>query len=192
MSIWELILIGISLSMDAFAVSMCKGLATKKYVLRAGVIVGLWFGIFQGLMPFLGYLCGSAFEQYITAVDHWIAFLLLAIIGGKMIWDSCSSEEEEEDASLRVGLMLTLAIATSIDAFAVGITFALLPAVNIFLAIALIGVTTFVLSVVGVALGHRFGQGKGKIATRIGGIVLVLRGLTILLEHLGLFALYSM
>lgn len=185
MSLLELLLIAIGLSMDAFAVSLCKGLAMKRLLWKNCLVVGLWFGIFQALMPLLGYLLGLTFGAYITAVDHWIAFLLLVLIGAKMLKDSFG-EEEEGNESLRPWLMLTLAIATSIDAFAIGITFALLPSVNILYAVSLIGVTTLVLSAVGVKLGHLFGKGKGAFAERLGGTILIGMGLKILLEHLGL------
>lgn len=185
MSLWELLFIAIGLSMDAFAVSLCKGLAMKRLVWKNCVIVGVWFGVFQALMPLLGYLLGLTIGPYITAVDHWIAFVLLALIGAKMLKESFG-EQEERNESLRPWLMLTLAVATSIDAFAVGITFALLPSVHIVSAIASIGLTTFLLSVLGVKLGHQFGKGQGAIAERIGGIILIAMGLKILLEHLAL------
>lgn len=147
MSIAELILLGVALSMDAFAVSVCKGLATGNVRLKHMCIAGAWFGGFQALMPFLGFVLGSAFYKYITAFDHWIAFVLLAFIGGKMIKEAFSDEEEnaDTDASFGAVTMLVMAIATSIDALAVGITFAFLN-VNIWLAITIIGITTFVCS----------------------------------------------
>jgi len=184
LSTLELFFIAIGLSMDAFAVSICKGLSMKTLPLRNCIIVGVWFGVFQAFMPYLGFFIGSAFEAYITAVDHWIAFILLSIIGIKMIQESFE-EGGEGDASLRPNLMFTLAIATSIDAFAVGITFALLPSVSILSAVALIGCTTFLLSAIGVKLGHLFGRGQSALAERLGGVILFGMGLKILLDHLG-------
>ena len=137
MNLWELFLIAAGLSMDAFAVSVCKGLATKKIEIRHFLIVGLWFGGFQALMPALGYFLGSGFEQYISHLDHWIAFILLALIGGNMIREALSKNEECHDASFSVKTMFIMAVATSIDALAVGITFALLPDVNIAAAVSL-------------------------------------------------------
>ena len=186
MSIVELILLGIALSMDAFAVSVCKGLATGNVKAKHMCIAGAWFGGFQALMPFLGFILGSAFYKCITAFDHWIAFVLLAFIGSKMIKEALSDEEEDADAdaSFSFMTMLVMAVATSIDALAVGITFAFLN-VNIWIAITLIGMTTFVCSAAGVKIGSVFGgrfQQKAEIA---GGIILILIGLKILLEHLG-------
>ncbi|MDF2839161.1 MAG: putative rane protein, partial [Evtepia sp.] len=154
----ELFLIAIGLSMDAFAVSVSKGLSMKTHSLRNCMIVGLWFGAFQALMPLVGYWIGSAFESYITAVDHWIAFVLLAIIGINMIKESFNEEEEEGNDSLKVSIMFTLAVATSIDAFAVGITFALLPSVNIIYAVIFIGVITMLLSAIGVKMEIYLGK----------------------------------
>ncbi len=189
MSLFELVLIALGLSMDAFAVSLCKGLAMKRLMLRHCLLVGLWFGFFQALMPLLGYLLGAAFGGYIAALDHWIAFILLALIGLNMLRESFGAEEDckEDQASLKPGLMFGLAVATSIDAFAVGITFALLPSVHIVAAVLLIGGITFVLSVLAIKLGHLFGKGKGAWAERFGGIILIAIGLKILLEHLGIF-----
>lgn len=187
MSFPELFLIAVGLSMDAFAVSLCKGLATKQLLLRHCLLVGLWFGFFQALMPLLGWLLGAAFGSYIAAIDHWIAFLLLVIVGAKMLRESFAKDEEEADASLHVGLMFTLAVATSIDAFAIGITFALLPSVNIYWAISLIGVTTFLFSALGMKIGNTFGKRQGVIAERFGGILLIAMGIKILLDHLGIW-----
>lgn len=186
MSVWELLLIAVGLSMDAFAVSLCKGLALRKLTLGACVTVGLWFGLFQAMMPALGYLLGATFGAYIEPIDHWIAFGLLVLIGGKMLKESFG-EGESTNASLRPLLMMTLAVATSIDALAVGITFALLPAVNIVFAVSLIGFITFLFSALGVKLGHRFGERQGVLAERLGGVILIGMGLKILLEHLGIF-----
>ena len=182
----ELLLIAIGLSMDAFAVSVCKGLSIKKLSLRNCIIVGVWFGTFQALMPLLGYFIGSAFETYIIAVDHWIAFILLSLIGGNMIKGSYEEDGGENNDSLQPSIMFTLAIATSIDAFAVGITFALLPSVNIIYAVSFIGCITLILSAVGVKMGHLFGKGQSARAERLGGIILIGMGLKILLEHLGI------
>lgn len=184
MGILELFLIAVGLSMDAFAVSVCKGLALKKPSLKNTLIVGAWFGGFQALMPLIGYFLGSAFEQYIVSIDHWIAFILLAIIGIGMIRES-RSEEECPTSSLGFKIMLTMAVATSIDALAVGITFGLLPDVNIFSAVVLIGVVTFVLSAIGVKAGSIFGAKYRSRAELAGGVILIIIGAKILLEHLG-------
>lgn len=188
----ELLLVGVGLSMDAFAVSICKGLCMKRMNMRQAVVIALFFGGFQALMPLVGWALGTQFEQFITPVDHWIAFVLLAIIGGKMLWDSFHGDDEDlscpSDGKLDIRELIMLAIATSIDALAVGITFAFL-SVDIVPAVALIGITTFALSFVGVAVGHRFGTRYEKAATITGGIVLILIGLKILLEHLGFITL---
>lgn len=186
MNLLELFLIAAGLSMDAFAVSVCKGLATKEIRLRHFFIVGLWFGGFQALMPALGYFLGSGFEQYISHLDHWIAFILLALIGGNMIREALSKEEECHNASFRAGTMFVMAVATSIDALAVGITFALLPDVNIAAAVSFIGVTTFILSGAGLKIGNVFGIKYKAKAEFAGGLILVLMGIKILLEHLGI------
>lgn len=185
MSLLSLFLIAVGLSMDAFAVSVCKGLAMQKINLRKSLIVGLWFGGFQGLMPLIGYLLGSQFEQYISAIDHWIAFVLLALIGLSMIKEALSKEEECADGSLAPKGMFVLAVATSIDALAVGITFSFLQ-VNIISAVAFIGITTFVLSAVGVKAGNIFGIRYKAKAEFAGGIILIFMGVKILLEHLGI------
>lgn len=188
MGFLELFLLAIGLSMDAFAVSICKGLALKQTRPRHMLIVGAWFGIFQALMPAIGYLLGSAFERYITAIDHWIAFILLVLIGGNMIREALSDEEENADSSLGFRTMLMLAVATSIDALAVGITFAFL-GVSLLPSVSLIGVTTFVISAAGVRLGSVFGTKYQKKAGIAGGVILILIGLKILLEHLGILNL---
>ena len=185
MNLWELFLIAAGLSMDAFAVSVCKGLATKKIEIRHFLIVGLWFGGFQALMPALGYFLGSGFEQYISHLDHWIAFILLALIGGNMIREALSKNEECHDASFSVKTMFIMAVATSIDALAVGITFALLPDVNIAAAVSFIGIITFILSGPGLKIGNVFGTRYKAKAEFAGGLILVLMGIKILLEHLG-------
>lgn len=188
MSIGELWLIGMGLSMDAFAVAMCKGLGMKTLRWGQGAVIALFFGVFQGLMPLAGWLLGKRFEGYITPVDHWIAFGLLGYIGGKMIWDALHEppEMEVQDASaLNLKELLILSVATSIDALAVGIPFAFLQ-VNILLAATLIALTTFGLSLGGVAIGHQFGARFQTGAQIAGGGVLMLMGVKILLEHLGL------
>lgn len=184
----ELFLIGVGLSMDAFAVSICKGLKMKKINKVHCGVIALFFGGFQALMPFLGWALGKQFETYITSVDHWIAFLLLAFIGGKMIIDSRKKEEEEvckTESSLDMGELFVLAIATSIDALAVGITFAFLK-VSIVPAITIIGLTTFGFSIAGVFIGNIFGSRYKDRAELAGGVILVLIGIKILLEHLGI------
>ena len=185
MGLVELFLIAVGLSMDAFAVSVCKGLSERSLKAKHYFIIGAWFGGFQALMPLIGYLLGSAFEQYIISFDHWVAFVLLGLIGGNMIREAFSKDEEDQDASFGFKTMLLLAIATSIDALAVGITFALLPDVNIFAAILLIGVTTFVLSAIGLKVGNVFGAKYKAKAEFVGGVILILIGTKILLEHLG-------
>ena len=187
MGILELLILAIGLSMDAFAVSVCKGLAMKKLELKNMAIVGLWFGGFQALMPSIGYFLGVQFKNQITAIDHWIAFVLLGIIGANMIKEACSKDDEEEvKANLDVKTMFMLAIATSIDALAVGITFAFL-SVNLVHAVTFIGITTFILSAVGVGIGNIFGTKYKAKAEITGGIILILLGIKILLEHLGIF-----
>ena len=188
MSLFELFLLAIGLSMDAFAVAICKGLSMQQFNQKHAAIIALYFGAFQALMPAIGYLLGSRFQQSITAYDHWIAFILLALIGGNMIKESFDHETETSSPSIHFQEMLILAIATSIDALAVGISFAAL-SVDIVPAVSLIGVTTFIFSVAGVAIGHTFGARYEKPATIVGGIVLILIGLKILLEHLGILAL---
>ena len=179
----ELFLIGVGLSMDAFAVSVCKGLNMKTLNRKHALVIGLFFGGFQGIMPLLGWLLGKQFERYITAFDHWIAFVLLAVIGANMIKESFSKEEECPDSSFGFKTMLTLAVATSIDALAVGVTFAFLD-VSIVPAVLLIGVTTFVCSAVGVKIGNVFGNRFQSKAEFLGGLVLIAIGLKILIEHL--------
>lgn len=188
MSTLELLLIAVGLSMDAFAVSICKGLSTRHLKATHYLLIGLWFGGFQALMPAIGYLLGSTFEQYIVSVDHWVAFFLLGIIGANMIKEALSDEEETTDDSFSVKSMLILAVATSIDALAVGITFALLPDVHILTAISSIGIVTFLFSAVGLRVGNVFGLRYKAKAEIVGGVVLILMGLKILLEHLGILA----
>ena len=186
----ELFLLGVGLSMDAFAVSVCKGLGMRKLNKKQALIIGLYFGGFQALMPFVGWLLGSQFQKYITSIAHWIAFILLGFIGGKMMIEAVREWNEEEvvdvmDAPIDHKNMLVLAVATSIDALAVGITFAFLgtPIVE---AITIIGITTMVISIAGVVVGNFFGSRYKSKAEFIGGLILVLLGLKILLEHLGI------
>ena len=181
----ELLILAVGLSMDAFAVSVCKGLSIRALMPRHAVIVGAWFGAFQALMPLAGWLLGAAFADMIAAVDHWIAFVLLAFIGGNMIREALGHGEEDCDPSLAPLAMLVLAVATSIDALAVGVTFAFLR-VDIVPAVALIGTCTFFISAAGVKVGNVFGARYKSKAELFGGGVLVLIGLKILLEHLGL------
>lgn len=188
MSFVELFLIAVGLSMDAFAVAVCKGLEMKRINYRHGLVIALFFGVFQALMPLLGWLLGTRFGPYITEADHWVAFVLLVLIGGKMIYEALHEDRADcgkAGDKLELKELFVLSIATSIDALAVGITFAILPDTNIWSSITLIGVTTFVLSFLGVVIGNRFGAKYEKRAELFGGVVLVLIGLKILLEHLG-------
>ena len=185
MQLWELIITAIALAMDAFAVAICKGLSQSRVRVSHMAITGAWFGGFQGLMPLIGFLLGSVFAGYIEAFDHWIAFALLALIGANMIKESLDGDTCPADSSFGFRTMLTMAIATSIDALAVGVTFALLPDVNILVAVSLIGVITFALSALGVKIGSIFGAKYKSKAELVGGVVLCLMGLKILLEHLG-------
>lgn len=184
MDLIELFLIAVGLSMDAFAVSVCKGLAMPKCTFKKAAIVGLWFGGFQALMPAIVYILGAQFQEAIASIDHWIAFVLLALIGGNMIHEALDNDEEEADASLDVKTMFLLAVATSIDALAIGITFAFLK-VNIIPAVCFIGIVTFIISFAGVKIGNVFGARYKNKAEIVGGIILILLGLKILLEHLG-------
>lgn len=183
MSIIELFILAIGLSMDAFAVSICKGLSVPKLRPKHCLICGVYFGAFQAIMPLIGWALGIRFQSLITNIDHWIAFVLLAVIGANMIKESFSKEEECPDASFGFKTMLTLAVATSIDALAVGVTFAFLD-VNIVPAVLLIGMTTFVCSAVGVKIGNVFGNRYESKAEFLGGLVLIGIGLKILIEHL--------
>lgn len=186
MELISVILIAVGLAMDAFAVSICKGLAMKDPPFRSTLIIGLWFGVFQAVMPIIGYFLGSSFYQYISGIDHWIAFILLALIGANMIRESLSKEEEDVDDRIDFKTMLLLAIATSIDALAVGISFAM-DNTNIYSAALIIGVITMAISMVGVKIGAKVGGKYGKHAELVGGIILIVIGLKILLEHLGVF-----
>ncbi len=183
MSLWELFVIAVGLSMDAFAVSLCKGLSVQKVSLRHALCAGLWFGGFQALMPLLGWLLGSRFQSAIERYDHWIAFALLVFLGVNMIRES-REEEESVDGSFSWRVMLTMALATSIDALAVGVTFAFLQ-VDIVPAVSFIGVITFLLSALGVRLGSVLGRRYRTASQILGGVILILMGVKILLEHLG-------
>ena len=185
MGILELLLIGIGLSMDAFAVAICQGLCMKKLNWRHAAVIALFFGGFQALMPLIGFYLGTLFAEAIQAFDHWVAFGLLALIGGNMLKEAFGAEEECPCADLSVRTMFLMAVATSIDALAVGISLAMVGDVNIWAAVSLIGVTTFALSAVGVAVGNVFGSRYEKKAEMAGGIILILLGVKILLEHLG-------
>jgi len=184
MGVWELLLLAVGLAMDAFAVSICKGLAMEKITWKSVCIPGLWFGGFQGLMPLLGWLLGARFTDYITAVDHWIAFFLLGILGVNMLREARNGEAEEADGSLAFRVMLAMAVATSIDALAVGVTFAFL-SVDILWAAAMIAGITFVISAAGVVIGSVFGVRFKSKAEALGGCILILLGVKILFEHLG-------
>lgn len=198
MDILTLLLLAVGLSMDAFAVAICKGLAMKKLTFKQMLIVGAWFGGFQALMPLIGYLLGSRFVKFISAVAPWIAFVLLLLIGGNMIREAIKNDEDEDSATDALGFktMLVMAIATSIDALAIGITFACVPVaiitanefLNTLLAVAIIGVVTCVLSMIGTKVGNVFGSKYKNKAELAGGIILILLGIKILLEHFGLIS----
>lgn len=187
----EIFLIGVGLSMDAFAVSVCKGLGMHRINYGHAVVIALFFGVFQALMPVIGWLLGSTFAAYVTAFDHWIAFGLLAVVGGKMLWDAFHDDEDDEveqsAPKLDIRELFMLALATSIDALAVGISFSFLE-INILEAVLVIGVTTFALSFIGVVFGNRFGTRFERPSQIAGGVVLILIGLKILLEHLDILA----
>ncbi len=184
MQTWEMFIVALGLAMDAFSMSICKGLSVKKLQFKHAIIVGLYFGGFQALMPLLGYILGRQFESLITTVDHWLAFAFLTVIGINMIRNALSKSSEEQNSLFTFKAMLPLAMATSIDALAVGVTFAFLQ-VNILIAITFIGLVTFGLSAAGTKIGHVFGTKLKSKAELAGGIVLILMGLKILLEHLG-------
>jgi len=194
MGLIELLLLAVGLSMDAFAVSVCKGLAMKEANFGNCAVCGVWFGSFQALMPMLGYLLGTRFEQYVNAIAPWVAFVLLSLIGGNMIREARSGQEEVEKADLDVKTMFLMAVATSIDALAVGITFALVPVslmagsalLNTLIAVVIIGITTFVISCSGVRIGNIFGTRYKSRAELAGGLILILLGLKILLQHFGI------
>ncbi len=187
MSNFEIVILAIGLAMDAFAVSICKGLATKEVKFKNMLSCGLWFGGFQALMPLIGFMLASLFASYIVSIDHWVAFVLLALIGANMLKEAFSNKEEdsEKNADFSIKTMFIMAIATSIDALAIGVSLAMAGDVNIWIAILFIGVITCVLSALGVKLGSVFGAKYEKKAQIFGGVVLILLGLKILLEHLG-------
>lgn len=189
MSVLEILILAVGLSMDAFAVSICKGLAVKRIDMGKAGIVGLWFGGFQALMPMIGYFLGSRFSNAIQSVDHWVAFMLLSLIGANMIREALSKDEDvgRDSGSLSFKTMLMLAVATSIDALAAGITFAFLN-VNIALAAGMIGCTTCIISMAGAKVGSVFGTKYKSKAELTGGVMLILLGLKILLEHTGILA----
>lgn len=179
----EIILIGVSLAMDAFAVAICKGLSFKKLNIKKTIVIGTYFGIFQGLMPIIGFILGISFQEIITKIDHWVAFVLLSVIGLNMIKDSFSKETENLDSNINFKTMFPLALATSVDALAIGITFAFLK-VNILLSASIITLTTFLISIIGVIIGNKVGNKLEKKAETFGGATLVIIGVKILLEHL--------
>lgn len=183
MGIIEILLTSLGLAMDAFAVSICKGLSMKKFDIKKGLIIGMYFGLFQGLMPLIGYLLGSTFQDVIVSIDHWIAFVLLGLIGFNMLKEGLSKECDIVNDKVNFKEMLPLAIATSIDALAVGITFAFLK-VNIIIAVSSIGLITFVMSFIGSKIGNKVGCKYQKKAQIMGGIILIFIGLKILIEHL--------
>ncbi len=187
MGVIEILAIGIALAMDAFAVSICKGLSMKKINWKNAIIIGLYFGVFQALMPVVGYFLGTTLSGVVEKIDHWIAFILLSIIGGNMIKESTDDEIEKRNDKIDFRTMIVLAIATSIDAMAVGVTFAFLKT-NLILAISIIGIVTFIISVIGVIIGNKFGDKFQNKAELTGGIILIIIGLKILLEHLGIIA----
>ena len=190
MSLWELFIIAVGLSMDACAVSICKGLSVKKVTLGHAAICGGYFGAFQALMPVIGFVLGVQFRDLITGIDHWIALILLGLIGANMIREALSKDEEEVDCSFCFRAMIPLAVATSIDALAVGVTFAVMDiGSKILFAVVFIGVVTFILSAIGVKIGNLFGMKFKSKAELFGGIVLVLMGLKIFLEDLGIIDL---
>ena len=184
MSIIEIALIGVGLAMDAFAVSICKGLAMRRMNYKKAIIIAAFFGVFQALMPALGYVLGTTFANKIAAIDHWIAFILLALIGANMIKEALSSDDDEcQDDSLRLGDLIMLSIATSIDALAVGITFAFIN-VSLLLSVSMIGIITFIICVIGVKVGNVFGEKYKSKAELAGGLILIVMGAKILIDHL--------
>lgn len=185
MGVIELLLLSVGLAMDAFAVAICKGISMKKMNWKKAIIIGIYFGGFQALMPTIGYFLGTFFQNLITSIDHWIAFILLGIIGGEMIKESFEEDSENRNDDVSIKTMLVLSIATSIDALAIGITFAFLK-VNLPLAVSLIGIITFILAIVGTKIGNRFGDKYESKAELTGGIILVLLGIKILLEHMNI------
>ncbi|MBQ8348325.1 MAG: manganese efflux pump [Ruminococcus sp.] len=187
MGILELILLSVGLAMDAFSVSVCKGLNMKKLSLKNGAVIALFFGVFQAGMPLIGYFLGSRFADFISSFSHWVAFILLAVIGGKMVFEAVHGGDDDESGefSLKIGELFILAVATSIDALAVGIVF-VAAKVNLILSVSMIGIITFLLSFAGVIIGHKFGSRFEKKAEIAGGIILILIGLKLLLDGLGI------
>lgn len=183
----EILLISIGLAMDAFAVAICKGLSMKSMDWKKAIIIGIWFGVFQALMPVIGFVLGSTFESFITSIDHWIAFILLGIIGGKMVKEAFAGDSEASTDDVSFKAMLVLAIATSIDALAVGIAYVCAyGSTNAAITFSSIGIITFIMSVIGVKIGNKFGDKFEKKAELAGGTSLILLGIKILLEHLGI------
>ena len=188
MSFAEIFFRGIGLAMDALAVSICKGLAFKKMNWKNAIIIAIYFGLFQAIMPVFGYFLGTTFERFVTVVDHWVAFILLCIIGGSMIREAFDNEDEKKNDKLDFKTMIVLAIATSIDALAVGITFAFFD-VNILRSSVIIGIVTFTISMFGVKIGNKFGDKYQNKAEFFGGALLIILGIKILLEHLGVLTM---
>ncbi len=184
MGLAELFILAVGLSMDAFAVAVCKGLSLKRVTLKNSMWVGLWFGAFQALMPLVGFLLGTQFKDSITAVDHWIAFVLLGLIGANMIREAVSGDEESVCDDLSARAMFPLAVATSIDALAIGVTLAFINVDNIAAAVGFIGVVTFLISAFGVKIGNIFGAKYKSKAELVGGVILIILGIKILIEHL--------
>ena len=187
MELFEIIFIAIGLSMDIFAVSICKGMAMKKIIWKNALIIALYFCVFHALMPVLGYFLGSAFSEFVNNIDHWIAFILLAIIGGNMIKESFDDENDKKNDNVDFKTMIMLATATSIDALAVGVTFAFFK-VNMLFSILIIAIITFTMSILGVIIGNKFGSKLQNKAEITGGIILIIIGIKILIEHLGILA----
>lgn len=185
MSLLEILLISIGLAMDAFAVSICKGLSMKNMNWKKAIIVAIYFGVFQALMPVIGYFLGTAFERLVTQIDHWIAFVLLLLIGLSMLKEAFSKNPEQHNENIDFKTMILLAVATSIDALAVGITFAFLK-VNMLLATIIIGIVTFLICIIGVKIGNKFGHKYERKAETVGGLILIFMGIKILLEHLAI------
>lgn len=183
MGIIEILLISVGLAMDAFAVSVCKGLSMKKMNWKKAIIVALYFGFFQALMPAIGYFLGTTFESIVTKIDHWLAFILLSAIGINMLKEAFSKEKESLNDEVNFKTMIVLALATSIDALAIGITFAFLK-VNLLSAVMMIGIITVTISIIGVKIGNKFGDKYDKKAEIFGGVILIILGLKILVEHL--------
>ena len=188
MEVLEIVLIAIGVAMDAFAVSICKGLSMKKMNWKKALIIGGYFGIFQGIMPLIGYFLGVTFQSLVTQIDHWVAFVLLLFVGLKMLKEAFANDSENINDDVDFKTMIVLAVATSIDALAIGITFAFLQT-NILLAVTAIGIITFAVCVIGVKIGNKFGDKYERKAETVGGLILILMGIKILLEHLGIITI---